>query len=98
VQIEENNDTILSSISKFENKRQELLGYDNKFKSEIKSVVKEAKFFEDNCTCPTCSQDIDEAIKKDRLTTASSKAKELTTALDKLATELSIYRRKSKFR
>jgi DNA repair exonuclease SbcCD ATPase subunit len=90
VQIEENNDTILSSISKFENKRQELLGYDNKFKSEIKSVVKEAKFFEDNCTCPTCSQDIDEAIKKDRLTTASSKAKELTTALDKLATELSI--------
>jgi DNA repair exonuclease SbcCD ATPase subunit len=90
VQIEENNDAILGSISKFENKRQELLGYDNKFKSEIKSVVKEAKFFEDNCTCPTCSQDIDEAIKKDRLTTASSKAKELTTALDKLATELSI--------
>ena len=88
VHIEENNDTILSSISKFENKRQELLGYDNKFKSEIKSVVKEAKFFEDNCTCPTCSQDIDEAIKKDRLTTASSKAKELTTALDKLTTEL----------
>jgi DNA repair exonuclease SbcCD ATPase subunit len=90
VQIEENNDAILGSISKFENKRQELLGYDNKFKSEIKSVVKQAKFFEDNCTCPTCSQDIDEAIKKDRLTTASSKAKELTTALDKLATELSI--------
>ena len=88
VQIEENNDAILGSISKFEKKRQELLGYDNKFKSEIKSVVKEAKFFEDNCTCPTCSQDIDEAIKKDRLTTASSKAKELTTALDKLTTEL----------
>ena len=88
VQIEENNDAILGSISKFENKRQELLGYDNKFKSEIKSVVKQAKFFEDNCTCPTCSQDIDEAIKKDRLTTASSKAKELTTALDKLTTEL----------
>ena len=88
VQIEENNDAILNSISKFEKKRQELLGYDNKFKSEIKSVVKQAKFFEDNCTCPTCSQDIDEAIKKDRLTTASSKAKELTTALDKLTTEL----------
>jgi DNA repair exonuclease SbcCD ATPase subunit len=88
VQIEENNDAIVNSISKFEKKRQELLGYDNKFKSEIKSVVKEAKFFEDNCTCPTCSQDIDEAIKKDRLTTASSKAKELTTALDKLTTEL----------
>ena len=88
VQIEENNYAILNSISKFEKKRQELLVYDNKFKSEIKSVVKQAKFFEDNCTCPTCSQDIDEAIKKDRLTTASSKAKELTTALDKLTTEL----------
>ena len=90
VQIEENNDTILSSISKFENKRQELLGYDNKFKSEIKSVVKEAKFFEDNCTCPTCSQDIDEEIKKEKLSIASTKAKELTSALNKLSLELSV--------
>ena len=88
VKINEQSEVITTSISKCEKKREELIGYDNKFKSEIKSVVKEAKFFEDNCTCPTCSQDIDEAIKKDRLTTASSKAKELTTALDKLTTEL----------
>ena len=90
VQIEENNDAILNSISKFEKKRQELLGYDNKFKSEIKSVVKQAKFFEDNCTCPTCSQDIDEEIKKEKLSIASTKAKELTSALNKLSLELSV--------
>lgn len=71
-----------------EKKREELLGYDYKFKSEIKSVVKEAKFFEENCTCPTCSQDINEEIKKDRLSIATTKAKELSTALEKLKGEL----------
>jgi DNA repair exonuclease SbcCD ATPase subunit len=55
-----------------EKKREELLGYDYKFKSEIKSV----------------GQDINEEIKKDRLSIATTKAKELSTALDKLKGEL----------
>jgi DNA repair exonuclease SbcCD ATPase subunit len=90
LQIEAQNEVINISIPKCEKKREELIGYDNKFKSEIRSVVKEAKFFEDNHTCPTCSQDIDEAIKKDRLAIASTKAKELTSALNKLSLELSV--------
>ena len=89
LQIEAQNEVITTSIPKHEKKREELIGYDNKFKSEIRSVVKEAKFFEDNHTCPTCSQDIDEAIKKDRLAIASTKAKELTSAINKLSLELS---------
>ena len=90
VKINEQSEVITTSISKCEKKREELIGYDNKFKSEIKSVVKEAKFFEDNCTCPTCSQDIDEEIKKEKLSIASTKAKELTSALNKLSLELSV--------
>ena len=89
VKINEQSEVITTSISKCEKKREELIGYDNKFKSEIKSVVKEAKFFEDNHTCPTCSQDIDEEIKKEKLSIASTKAKELTSALNKLSLELS---------
>ena len=77
-----------TTIPKFEKKREELLGYDSKFKTEIRSVVKEAKFFDENHTCPTCSQDIDEAIKKDRLSVAGTKAKELNSALEKLKIEL----------
>jgi DNA repair exonuclease SbcCD ATPase subunit len=89
LQIEAQNEVITTSIPKHEKKREELIGYDNKFKSEIKSVVKEAKFFEDNHTCPTCSQDIDEEIKNDKLALAGTKAKELTSALNKLSLELS---------
>jgi DNA repair exonuclease SbcCD ATPase subunit len=89
LKINEQSEVITTSIPKCEKKREELIGYDNKFKSEIKSVVKEAKFFEDNCTCPTCSQDIDEEIKKEKLSVASTKAKELTSALNKLSLELS---------
>jgi DNA repair exonuclease SbcCD ATPase subunit len=89
LKINEQSEVITISIPKCEKKREELIGYDNKFKSEIKSVVKEAKFFEDNCTCPTCSQDIDEEIKKEKLSVASTKAKELTSALNKLSLELS---------
>lgn len=88
LKINEHNEVISVTIPKFERKREELVGYNNKFKLDIKSVVKDAKFFEDNHTCPTCSQDIDEAIKKDKLAAASSKAKELTSALNRLATEL----------
>jgi DNA repair exonuclease SbcCD ATPase subunit len=88
VKINDQNEVIITTIPKCEKKREELIGYDNKFKSEIKSVVKEAKFFEDNHTCPTCSQDIDEEIKKEKLSIASTKAKELTSALNKLSIEL----------
>jgi DNA repair exonuclease SbcCD ATPase subunit len=88
VKINDQNEVITTTIPKCEKKREELIGYDNKFKSEIKSVVKEAKFFEDNHTCPTCSQDIDEEIKKEKLSGASTKAKELTSALNKLSIEL----------
>jgi DNA repair exonuclease SbcCD ATPase subunit len=81
---------VATTIPGGEKKREELLGYDYKFKSEIKAVVKDAKFFEENHTCPTCSQDIDETIKKDKLAFAGTKAKELSSALEKLKAELSI--------
>ena len=61
--------------------REKLLNYQSSFKSEIKSVVKQAKFFEDNAICPTCDQDIDEDLRDTKKTDAQTRAKELNDVM-----------------
>jgi DNA repair exonuclease SbcCD ATPase subunit len=51
------------------------------FKTQQKDVVKQAKFFENNDTCPTCSQDIDENTKHHHLDKCKVKAGTITKAL-----------------
>jgi DNA repair exonuclease SbcCD ATPase subunit len=69
-------------------KSMQLMQYNTQFKTDIKSVVKDAKFFEENCTCPTCTQDISDEIKKDKISKASERARELNSALNKLTEEI----------
>lgn len=57
--------------------------YRTNFKSSISTLVKEAKFFEENNQCPTCDQDIAEDFKEHKISHASKKAKELKVAIDK---------------
>lgn len=73
---------------KLQDKKQQLMQYDAQFKTDVKTIVKEAKFFQDNCTCPTCTQEISEEIKAEKLAKATTKAKELQSALTKLQDEL----------
>lgn len=73
---------------KLQTKKQQLVQYDAQFKTDVKTIVKEAKFFQDNCTCPTCTQQISEDIKAEKLSKATTKAKELQSALNKLQDEL----------
>ena len=73
---------------KLRDKSNQLMQYQTQFNTDIKNVVKEAKFFEQNCTCPTCTQDISEEIKAAKLAKATTKAKELQSALTKLSTEM----------
>lgn len=73
---------------KLQEKKQQLMQYDTQFKTDVKSIVKEAKFFQDNCTCPTCTQQISDDIKAEKLSKATTKAKELQSALTKLQGEL----------
>jgi DNA repair exonuclease SbcCD ATPase subunit len=73
---------------KLQQKNQQLVQYDAQFKTDIKQLVKEAKFFQDNSTCPTCTQHISESIKTEKLSKATAKAKELQSALNKLQEEL----------
>lgn len=74
------------NIEEVKNKRSSILNYEAQFKHQINSVVKDAKFYEENQSCPTCTQVISEAIRKTKLQEAHEKARELQQAMG-LATE-----------
>jgi DNA repair exonuclease SbcCD ATPase subunit len=79
-----------TQLDKSQKKLNQLQQYQTQFNTDIKTVVKEAKFFEENCTCPTCSQDISIEVKEEKTKTASSKAKELMTAVEKVKSEIEL--------
>ena len=56
--------------------------YMAQFVSQQKEVVKQAKFFEENDTCPTCEQDIDEKTKTYHIETCKTKAGTIKNALE----------------
>ena len=79
-----------TKLDKAQKKLNQLQQYQTQFNTDIKTVVKEAKFFEENCTCPTCSQDISIELKEEKTKSASAKAKELMTAVEKVKTEIEL--------
>ena len=58
-----------------------LRGYQSDFNTKIKTLVKDAQFYEKNETCPTCEQDIDDSLKEQKLSQAKTKARELQSGL-----------------
>ena len=64
-----------------------LNSYESDFNAQIKLLVKEAKFYEKNDECPTCTQTIQETLKQQKLGEATSKAKELQSAISKVEVE-----------
>lgn len=77
-----------TKLDKAQKKSNQLLQYKTQFNTDIKSIVKEAKFFDENSTCPTCSQDISLEVKEEKSKAASTRAKDLKEALDKLTSEI----------
>jgi DNA repair exonuclease SbcCD ATPase subunit len=75
--------TITDSLCNIRTNKSKLDEYYAQFKSQVRSVVKEAKFFDDNEVCPTCDQDIAEDLRNNKKDAATSKAKELKSAMDK---------------
>ncbi len=80
--------SIPTTINSTQSTKSKLLGYQNQFTKDVRTVVKDAKFFEDNSTCPTCSQDIEEHVKAEKLNDAKAKAKELSKALTDIEVKL----------
>ena len=73
--------------SELHNKRDKLGQYKHEFSTQIKRVVKDAKFYEDNTHCPTCDQDILEETRTTKLKESTDKAKELQDAISKVEKE-----------
>jgi DNA repair exonuclease SbcCD ATPase subunit len=60
----------------------ELTTFRAKFQADIKKLVKELRFFEENDTCPTCTQPITEETKSSHIVEGKARAKELNAALE----------------
>ena len=72
---------LTSSKQDAQAKIQELATFKAKFRSDIKKLVSEVKFFEQNDTCPTCTQPIVEETKRSHIVEGKERAKELGDAL-----------------
>ncbi len=80
--IDENQKTMQEELDNANDKKQALLQYQAQFQTKIKRLVKESKFYEQNETCPTCTQSIDESVRSENLKSAKAKAKEFQQAMD----------------
>jgi DNA repair exonuclease SbcCD ATPase subunit len=76
------------STKKLTEKRDALLSYQTQIKSNIQRVVKEAKFYEENDNCPTCSQIIAIDFKNEKIHKCKETSRELLDGQNKLADEL----------
>ena len=79
--ITERQPPLLDNIASLAKKSKELTEYMSTFKSQIKSLVKESKFFEENEVCPSCDQDISQEIRDEKVTKAKRKAKGLNDTM-----------------
>ena len=78
---------IEDELASLNDKKQVLLQYTAQFKQQMATVAKDAKFYETNEECPTCSQDISTELREEKLTFAKGKAKELKSAMDRAIIE-----------
>ena len=65
-------------------KLKELGNLKGKISNKASTVKKEHKFFSKNTVCPTCTQDIDEKFRLNKLDEAQQKAKELQSGFQEL--------------
>lgn len=81
--IGERQESVQADLKKNHDKKQSLLHYVGEFRQKQTQVVKDAKFYENMDECPTCTQTIDDVLRKSKMDTAKSKARELMSALKK---------------
>jgi len=58
--------------------------YKGQLSQKVTTITKEHKFFSENVTCPTCTQNIEESFRLNRINDAQTKAKELQTGYQEL--------------
>ena len=83
----EHQDKNNNALKELHDKKQSLSQYKFRFEQQIGDVVKDAKFYEENSECPTCSQEINDDLRNTKMDAAKAKAKELKAAITKAANE-----------
>jgi DNA repair exonuclease SbcCD ATPase subunit len=66
------------------NKLVKLNNLKGKITQKVASITKEHKFFTENTVCPTCTQDIEEEFRLNRIADVQNKAKELKDGFEEL--------------
>lgn len=79
--IEKEQEKVNTGLKSAHDRKTSLLQYRAQFSSNIKSIVNDAKFYEENDACPTCSQTITEETRSTKLAAAKAKASELQSAI-----------------
>ena len=74
----------LESFSGSNKKLKKLNTLKGQITQKVSTITKEHKFFTDNTVCPTCTQDIEEEFRVNRIADAQTKAKELQTGYREL--------------
>lgn len=59
-----------------------------KISNKVSTITKEHKFFSQNTVCPTCTQDIEESFRLNKIEDAQNKAKELQSGYKDLEEEI----------
>jgi len=90
----EHNELKESNIAELIKEQEEVTGATEKLKKlnnlkgkitqKVATITKEHKFFTDNSVCPTCTQDIEEEFRVNRITDVQDKAKELKKGYEDL--------------
>jgi DNA repair exonuclease SbcCD ATPase subunit len=88
------NSVIEEGIHKFQKEQEEVIGAEDKLvklnnlkgklSQKVFSITKEHKFFTENTVCPTCTQEIEESFRLNRIEDAQNKAKELQKGFQEL--------------
>ena len=81
--IEREQEKVNEGLKNAHDRKNSLLQYRGQFSSNIKTIVNDAKFYEEHDACPTCSQTITEETRATKLSAAKSKAAELQSAIRK---------------
>ena len=76
--------TQLKTVADAPNRLVKLGSLKQKISVKVSRITKEHKFFTDNTVCPTCSQNIEESFRLNRIEDAQNRAKELRDGYQKL--------------
>ena len=81
-EVEDKQKPLEKELNALHDRKQVFVQYNAQFRQQMSQVVKESKFYEENENCPTCSQEITESVRNDKLQSSKEKAKELKDAMD----------------